>query len=78
MATAPCPLPVINDEGKFLGIISRTTMLRFLDRETPPIPPAQSASAPLKLNPLFSSTDSQSPTLSVKPNVNNPQGVAHE
>ena len=32
------PLPVVDDKGVFLGAISRTRLLRFLDKDTPPIP----------------------------------------
>jgi len=63
MASAPCPLPVITHERKFLGVISRTTMLRFLDRDTPPVPPQQPALAPVTLNPLFPTGEDDSPTL---------------
>jgi glycine betaine/proline transport system ATP-binding protein len=55
MAEAPCPLPVVDAQGKFLGVISRTTMMRFLDRDTPPVPPPQPERAPLQLNPQFPS-----------------------
>ena len=55
MAEAPCPLPVVDVQGKFLGVISRTTMMRFLDRDTPPVPPPQPERAPLQLNPQFPS-----------------------
>jgi len=37
VVASPCPLPVVDAEGQFLGAISRTTLLRFLNRETPPI-----------------------------------------
>ena len=76
MANAPCPLPVLNEENKFLGAISRTTMLRFLDRETPPIPPQQSIQAPLTLNPLFPIGESQSPTLTNTPSAQRQGGAA--
>ncbi|HYP86428.1 glycine betaine/L-proline ABC transporter ATP-binding protein ProV [Variovorax sp.] len=36
LAQAPCPLPVLRD-GRFCGVISKTTLLKFLDRDTPPI-----------------------------------------
>lgn len=63
MTTAPCPLPVLGENRKFLGVISRTTMLRFLDRDTPPVPPPQPVQPPLTLNPLFSTGDADSPTM---------------
>lgn len=34
MAKAVHPVPVVNDEGRFVGVISRTTLLRFLDKTT--------------------------------------------
>ena len=37
VAQAPCGLPVVADDGRFCGAISKTTLLKFLDRETPPI-----------------------------------------
>jgi glycine betaine/proline transport system ATP-binding protein len=33
VAHAPCPLPVVNEQHKYLGSISRTTLLNTLDRE---------------------------------------------
>ena len=36
---APCALPVVDGDGRFRGAISKTTLLRFLDRDTPPLPP---------------------------------------
>lgn len=39
VAQAPCALPVVDAEGAFRGAISKTTLLRFLDRDTPPVPP---------------------------------------
>ena len=36
LAQAPCPLPVLRD-GRFCGAISKTTLLKFMDRDTPPI-----------------------------------------
>ncbi|MBS0293468.1 MAG: glycine betaine/L-proline ABC transporter ATP-binding protein ProV [Proteobacteria bacterium] len=53
MGNAPCPLPVVDDDGCFLGVISRTTLMRFLDRDTPPVPPPQAERAPIRLNPHF-------------------------
>lgn len=62
MAAAPCPLPVLDEQGKLLGVISRTTMLRFLDRDTPPVLPLQQERPPVTLNPHFP-TSASSPTL---------------
>ena len=53
MATPAYPLPVVDDDGKYLGVISRTTMLKFLDRATPPVPPPQKEIPPVKLDPNF-------------------------
>ena len=39
VAQAPCALPVVEADGRFRGAISKTTLLRFLDRDTPPIAP---------------------------------------
>ena len=39
VAQAPCALPVVDADGHFRGAISKTTLLRFLDRDTPPIAP---------------------------------------
>ncbi len=39
VAQAPCALPVVDGDGRFRGAISKTTLLRFLDRDTPPVPP---------------------------------------
>ncbi|WCM91882.1 glycine betaine/L-proline ABC transporter ATP-binding protein ProV [Acidovorax sp. NCPPB 2350] len=39
VAQAPCALPVVEDGGRLRGVISKTTLLRFLDRDTPPVPP---------------------------------------
>ena len=33
VAQAPCPLPVVDDNQKYLGVISRTLLLETLDRE---------------------------------------------
>jgi glycine betaine/proline transport system ATP-binding protein len=38
VAQCPYPVPVTNPEGKFLGAISKTTLLKFLDRDTPSVP----------------------------------------
>jgi glycine betaine/proline transport system ATP-binding protein len=38
VAQAPCGLPVVAaGDGRFCGAISKTTLLKFLDRDTPPI-----------------------------------------
>ena len=37
VAQAPCALPVVDEDGRFCGAISKTTLLKFLDRDTPPI-----------------------------------------
>ena len=39
MGSASCPLPVVAEDGRFLGVVSRTTLMKFLDRDTPPVPP---------------------------------------
>ncbi len=38
VAQAPCALPVVGADGRYHGAISKTTLLRFLDRDTPPLP----------------------------------------
>ena len=43
VAQAPCPLPVVRQDGRFAGVISKNTLLRFLDRDTPPVPPTDPA-----------------------------------
>ena len=53
MGSAPCPLPVVADDGRFLGVVSRTTLMKFLDRDTPPVPPPQTERLPVALNPQF-------------------------
>jgi len=53
MTRAPCALPGIDEAGIYLGVVSRTTLMRFLDRDTPPVLPAQPEVAPLQLNPQF-------------------------
>lgn len=40
VAHAPCALPVVDVNGRYHGAISKTTLLRFLDRDTPPVPPS--------------------------------------
>jgi len=37
VAHAPCAVPVVRDDGRLAGVISKTTLLKFLDRDTPPI-----------------------------------------
>ena len=37
VAQAPCAVPVVQGDGALLGVISKTTLLKFLDRDTPPI-----------------------------------------
>ncbi|MGR6871461.1 glycine betaine/L-proline ABC transporter ATP-binding protein ProV [Pseudomonas sp. HK3] len=34
VAQSPCSPPVVNDQGKFLGVISKTVLLEALDRQT--------------------------------------------
>lgn len=65
MTHTPCPLPVLGEGGKFLGAISRTTLMRFLDRDTPPVPPPQPVKPTLKLNPDFPTGDSTVPAVPV-------------
>ncbi len=43
LAQAPCALPVVAADGRFCGAISKTTLLKFLDRDTPPIESAAAA-----------------------------------
>ena len=51
VAQAPYAMPVVANDGRFRGAISKTTLLKFLDRDTPiePIaptaPPAASPAA---------------------------------
>jgi glycine betaine/proline transport system ATP-binding protein len=40
IGSAPCAVPVVTAEGRFCGAISKTTLLKFLDRDTPPVEPA--------------------------------------
>ena len=40
VASAPCALPVVQSDGRFAGVISKTMLLKFLDRDTPPVPPS--------------------------------------
>ncbi|MGU3629315.1 glycine betaine/L-proline ABC transporter ATP-binding protein ProV [Comamonas sp. C24C] len=53
VAAPAYPLPVVDEDGKYLGVISRTTMLKFLDRATPPVPPPQKEIPPIKLDQHF-------------------------
>mgnify|MGYP003583498710 CR=1 FL=1 len=41
VAAQPFALPVVDDDGKYLEVVSRTTMLKIHDRDTPPVPPPQ-------------------------------------
>ena len=43
VASAPCALPVVQSDGRFAGVISKTMLLKFLDRDTPPVPPSPPA-----------------------------------
>ena len=43
VAHAPYALPVVADSGRFHGVISKTTLLKFLDRDTPPVEPSDPA-----------------------------------
>lgn len=47
VAQAPCALPVVGPEGHFQGAVSKTTLLKFLDRDTPPVPPSPLPVAPI-------------------------------
>ena len=38
VAQAPFAVPVVADDGSFKGAISKTTLLKFLDRDTPHVP----------------------------------------
>ncbi|MBG6070607.1 MULTISPECIES: glycine betaine/L-proline ABC transporter ATP-binding protein ProV [unclassified Polaromonas] len=38
VAQSPYPVPVTDADGKFHGSISKTTLLKFLDRDTPSVP----------------------------------------
>ena len=37
VAQAPCAVPVVREDGRLVGVVSKTTLLKFLDRDTPPI-----------------------------------------
>ncbi len=62
VAAAPCGVPVVDDDGRFRGAISKTTLLKFLDRDTPPIdaPPA---------TPSLSSSDVEAARAAQAPDV---------
>jgi len=45
VAQASHAIPVVAPGGHFRGAISKNTLLRFLDRDTPPIEPAATAEA---------------------------------
>ncbi len=45
VAHAPCAVPVVKESGQLVGVISKTTILRFLDRDTPPIDPGHVVAA---------------------------------
>ncbi len=34
---------MVKPNGQFAGVISKNTLLRFLDRDTPPVPPTDPA-----------------------------------
>ena len=38
VAKTPYSVPVVADDGRLQGVISKTTLLKFLDRDTPPVP----------------------------------------
>jgi glycine betaine/proline transport system ATP-binding protein len=57
VAQAPCAVPVVQQDGRLAGVISKTTLLKFLDRDTPPIEP-DSAPAPLDGEPAAVATAS--------------------
>lgn len=42
VAQCPYPVPVTAPDGRFVGAISKTTLLKFLDRDTPSVPPTVS------------------------------------
>jgi len=48
VVAAPCPLPVIGADGEFVGAISRNRLLRFLDKDTPPL-----AANPKEIEPIL-------------------------
>ena len=75
VAAAPCALPVTSDDGQFMGVVSRTTMLRFLDRDTPPVPPPQEIVPPVTLNPHFPASNAPTVAPTVEP-IEQQQGDA--
>lgn len=46
VAQTPCAVPVIDADGRFCGAISKTTLLKFLDRDTPPVAPSVQPATP--------------------------------
>ena len=46
VAAAPCALPVVQADGRFAGVVSKTMLLKFLDRDTPPVPPSPPSPTP--------------------------------
>ena len=48
VAHAPCAVPVVRANGQLIGVISKTTLLKFLDRDTPPMEPSTDHQFPLK------------------------------
>ncbi len=42
VAQAPYAVPVVQADGRFRGAISKNTLLKFLDRDTPPVAPTRS------------------------------------
>ena len=50
VASAPFAMPVVQPDGRFGGAISKTTLLKFLDRDTPPVPPSQPALASAQMH----------------------------
>ena len=45
VAHAPCAVPVLQEGGRLAGVISKTTLLKFLDRDTPHIEAPAASSA---------------------------------
>lgn len=50
VASAPFAMPVVQPDGRFGGAISKTTLLKFLDRDTPPVPPSQPSLASAQMH----------------------------